>query len=220
MESIVKPQAAVLQSDQRVVLHNISWGTYERLLEELSDQSAPRLLYNQGTLHLMSPSYEHGVLVDIISDLLKRLVEESDLEIVGFTPVTFKREDIERGFEPDAGFFIQNAARMVGKKTLNLSVEPPPDLILEVDLTVDSSENLPIYGSFGIPEVWLHDGRRMSFYAWTGQKYRIIDCSATFPWLSSETMSQFIDTGLKTGRIQLLKQFGAWVREQKQDPNA
>ena len=148
----------------------ISWGTYERLLEELSDQSAPRLLYNQGTLHLISPSYEHGVLVDIISDLLKRLVEESDLEIVGFTPVTFKREDIERDFEADAGFFIQNAARMVGKKTLNLSVEPPPDLILEVDLTVDSSENLPIYGSFGIPEVWLHDGRRMSFYAWTGQK--------------------------------------------------
>jgi Uma2 family endonuclease len=125
----------------------------------------------------------------------------------------FKREDIERGFEPDAGFFIQNAARLVGKKSLDLSVDPPPDLILEVDLTSDSAEHLPLYGSFGIPEVWLHDGQRMRFYQLAGQEYRILEHSKAFQWLSPQETSRFIEIGQTMGRIQLLKQFAAWVRE-------
>jgi Uma2 family endonuclease len=138
----------------RVIIPNISWATYESLLKDLENQSSPRLAYDQGVLEIMTVSFGHEAPNEILSDIVKIALEELDIDFVSAGSTTFKRESLKRGFEPDASFYIRNAARIRGKKQLDMEFDPPPDLILEVDVTNDS---MNIYASIGVSEVWRYN---------------------------------------------------------------
>jgi hypothetical protein len=51
--------------EQRITLRHISWETYESLLADHVDASAPRFTYSGGTLEIMSPSSEHEELKEV-----------------------------------------------------------------------------------------------------------------------------------------------------------
>src|SRR5712672_434859 len=97
-------------ADSRVVLHNISWGTYERLLEGRADCSAPRLTYDRGELEIMSPTPEHEKVNRAIDTLVNIAALEIEVEASDLGSTTFRLEDLERGFEPDSCFYVQNEA--------------------------------------------------------------------------------------------------------------
>ena len=137
-----------------VVLTNVTWATYERLVDDLADCSAPRLTYDRAVLEITSPTPEHERLNRMLTDLIGAIAEELDIDTENLGSSTFKREDLERGFEPDSCLYIQNAARVRGKSRLDLSMDPPPDLVIEIDITSASIEKLPIYALLGVPEVW------------------------------------------------------------------
>jgi Uma2 family endonuclease len=150
METIKSP------AEHRVILHNTSWGTYERLMEERGESRVPRFTYDRGELEIMSPSTEHESIAYYIGLLVAVFAEEAGVDLYGAGSTTFDREDLGRGFEPDACFYVQNAERVRGKPRIDLRLDPQPDLVIEVDITSPSLDKFPIYARASIPEIWRH----------------------------------------------------------------
>jgi Uma2 family endonuclease len=140
-------------AEHRVILHNTSWETYERLLEERGDSRVPRLAYDRGELEILSPSAEHERVAYFVVLLVAVLAEEMCVNAYGVGSTTYKRGDIGLGFEPDASFYIENEERVRGKPRIDLYEDPPPDLVIEVDITSPSLDKFPIYARLGVHEV-------------------------------------------------------------------
>ncbi len=110
----------------------------------------------------MSPSTEHEEYNRTIALLVEIFAVEAGLDVRNVGSMTFQREDLERGFEPDSCFYVQNETRVSGKTQIDLAVDPPPDLVIEVDITSPSLNKLPIHAQIGVPEVWRYDGRSLT----------------------------------------------------------
>lgn len=207
------------RAEQRVLLRNISWETYERLLEERGDNSAPRFTYDRGELEIMSPSPEHEALNRSIALLVEFLAAELGIDVYDLGSTTFRREDLERGFEPDSCFYIENEERVRGKTRIDLSVDPPPDLVIEIDITSPSFSKLPIYAQIGVPEVWRYDGERLKILVLEGSDYMETPESAVFPPVTSSVLSDFVEKSKTTRRTVWLEAVRGWARKDSQEEN-
>lgn len=216
--------AEVLKSppEGRVTLRNVSWETYERLVEEDPGRSAPRFFYDRGVLEIASPSFEHEQIARIIASLVEELSVKLDVDVVSAGSTTFKRQGTSRGFEPDACFyFSENAAKVRGKRRISLDAgDPPPDLVVEVDITGPSASKLPIYARLGVAEVWRHDGDRLAILRLRrdGEEveyYAEVPESAflTPARVSGETLTRFVEEGLTSGRPAWTRRVREWARE-------
>src|SRR5262249_1054487 len=154
---------------------------------------AAHFAYDRGVLEIMVLSAEHEEYKDVIALLINVLAEEMDIDMRSFGSTTFRREDLKRGFEPDACFYIQNEARVRGKKKLDLAVAPPPDLVVEVDIASPSLNKFPIYTHVGVPEVWLYDGHILSVFTLEKGEYLERTHSTMLPGLPSRDLSQLIE---------------------------
>ncbi len=200
-------QAVKSPAEQRMLLRNVSWGTYERLITEGEERRKPRFFYDRGVLELMSPSGEHDVSSRLIALLVDMVAEESGIDVENAGSTTFKREDLERGFEPDESFyFSENAARIrelvrnKGDIVLDEG-DPPPDLIVEVDITNPSLNKLPIYAALGVPEVWRHDGERLVILRLrSAEGYTEAGESGFLHAATGETLTRLISAGLTLER--------------------
>src|SRR5262249_54893083 len=145
----------VLSSQQQhLVLRDIDWKTYNRLLRAFAERPGIRLTYDRGTLEIMSPSHGHDTDARFLGRLVVTLTEELGLPIKGGGSTTFRRRRRRRGLEPDDCYWIANEPRVRGKRKINLRVDPPPDLCIEVDVTHSSLNRLSIYAALNVPEVW------------------------------------------------------------------
>ena len=167
-------------AEQRVVLRNVSWETYERLLEG-HESSAPRFTYDRGEMEIVSPSPEHEKFNRRIAQLVLAFTEEMDIESEDLGSTTFRREDLARGFEPDSCFYVQNEEQVRGKDRIDLAVEPPPDLVIEVDITSPSINKLPIYAGLGVPEVWRYDGEKLEILRLGNDGYVEVSRAPLYP---------------------------------------
>src|SRR5262249_35819739 len=178
--------------EQRVLLKNIDWQTYENLLAAHRDSSAPRFTYDRGSLEIMSPSAEHEEAKDTITLLINVWAEENEIDIRSFGSTTFRREDLSRGFEPDACFYIKSVDLIKGKLDLSLDVDPPPDLVIEIDITSSSLNKLSIFARIGVPEVWRFDGRQLTIFRLEGQTYTKQHVSTDLPGLTADAISNLL----------------------------
>ncbi len=208
METVKSP------AEQRVLLSNVSWETYERLLEDHLDSSAPRFTFDRGMLEIMSPSPEHEAYNRSIALLVESLAEELGIDVYDLGSTTFRHEDIERGFEPDSCFYIQNEGRIRGKDRIDLAVDPPPDLVVEIDITNPSINKLPIYAQFGVPEVWRYDGERLAILKLEDGDYVETPESTALPALTSSTLSRLIERSKSERRTVWLKEVRESVRRE------
>lgn len=199
----------------RVLFHDVSWQEFEAILQELGEHRASRIAYNKGTLEIRMPLPEHEVNKEIIGDMVKILMEELEIDRQCFGSTTFKREDMAQGIEPDQCFYIQNHALMIGKKRIDLTIDPPPDLAIEVDVT--SKTQLDAYEALGVPELWRYENGKLQINVLRDGKYIESEISPTFPDLPIvEAMSQFVQQSLTMGESPTLRAFRKWVREQVQ----
>ena len=205
----------------RVTLRNVGWETYKKLVEEDPGCSAPRFFYDRGVLEIVSPSFEHEQIARVIASLVEELAVELEIDVVGAGSTTFKREDLSRGFEPDASFyFSENAAKVRGKRGISLDAgDPPPDLVVEVDITSPSASKLPIYARLGVAEVWRHDGDRLTVLglrqdAEEAYYAEIPDSAFLAPArVSGESLARFVEEGLTSGRPAWTRRVREWARE-------
>jgi len=199
-------------SEQRVVLFGISWSTYEAILADV-DNPGGRLTYDNGTLEIMSPSLDHERAKSLIGRLIESLTLELELDIVSGGSTTFKRAGLHRGIEPDECYYIQNAAAVFSKEEIDLTVDPPPDLAIEVDISRSSIDKLAIYQSLGIPEVWRYDGSLLSVFVKTAANdYAQSDRSSIFPHLPLDEFAGFLSQRTSTGENDIVRAFRDWVR--------
>ena len=134
----------------------------QKLALYVGDGAAPRLTYDRGTLGIMSPSSEHERYNRAVAQIVEELAAELDVDMDSLGSTTFRREDIDRGFEPDSCLYVRNAPRVRGKKRIDLAADPPPDLVIEIDITSPSLNKFPVLAHVGVPEVWRFDGERLA----------------------------------------------------------
>lgn len=211
-------------TEQRVLLRNVSWETYERLVEEREERRGPRFFYERGVLEIVSPSTEHEQIADLIAYLIRELAAEWGIDVLGAGHTTFRREDLERGFEPDASFYLAgNAGRVRGKADINLDVgDPPPDLVIEVDRTSLSLDKLPIYATLGVPEVWRYVvGGRPVILALRSDRegYAGILESALLPPMTGDALARFVEEGLMSSYPAWARTVREWARDRATRPD-
>ena len=200
--------------EQRIILRTISWETYERLLAENTDSSNPRFTYDRGVLEIMSPSAEHEEINHVLTLLVNIVAEELDIDVRGFGSTTFRREDLARGFEPDSCFYIQSVARISGRTTLDLVMDPPPDLVIEIDLTNSSLDKFPIYAQVGVPEIWRYDGSELRIFYLENTLYVAHNASAALSVLTRDVLSQFLAESKSLRRTAWIRRVRNWIQTQ------
>ncbi|MCT7961024.1 Uma2 family endonuclease [Laspinema sp. D1] len=200
----------------RVLLQNITWETYERLLNEMGHQRNTRINYDQGLLEIMTPLLEHEQPNRLLSRVANAVAEELDIEILSAGSTTLKRPDLEKGSEPDSSFYIKNESLIRGKRTIDLKTDPPPDLVIEVDVTSSSIDREGIYAAMGVPEIWRCDRGEVKFLQLRSGNYVETEHSLAFPVLPVTEVAKFLEQSQTVGETTLLKAFRTWVREQIQ----
>ncbi len=201
----------IVPPGQRVLLNDISWQEFEAILEELGEHRSARVAYDNGMLEIMTPLPEHESNKELIGDLIKVLLEELDIEVYPLGSTTFKNQLMSQGIEPDNCFYIQNEAAVRGKKRLDLTIDPPPDLALEIDVT--SRTHPSIYESLGVSELWRFEQNSLQINVLQNGKYIESKFSPNFPNLPlREMIPQFLNQCHIEGRNKTMKAFRAWVR--------
>jgi Uma2 family endonuclease len=201
-----------LPSGGRLTLYEIGWGEYEQLLGQLSDHSHLRISYNQGRLEIMSPSAKHEKYKNLLHDLVLILGDEMEQDIFSYGSVTLKLQSRNKGAEGDDCFYIQHASRVASKDRLDLSNDPPPDLVIEIDLTSESYGKFAIYAAMGVPEIWHYDGTQWQIWQLVDQDYASAAHSLAFDFLSAQQIAEFVTSSETNGTYKARRAFRAWVR--------
>lgn len=198
---------------QRLIIEDVNWQVFEEILDDLGEHRGSRVAYSQGILEIMSPLPEHERAKVIIADLVKALLDEMDINWESLGSTTFKRKDMSAGIEPDDCFYIQNYQMVIGKDRIDLTVDPPPDLAIEIDVT--SATQISAYEALRVPEIWRYENGNIEINLLQDEKYIKSEISRTFPnFPIVEIIPQFIKMARTTGMSSALKAFRKLAREQ------
>jgi Uma2 family endonuclease len=199
-------------SEAPAVLYGIDWRTYTRLLRAFEGRRRFRLTYDRGTLEIMSPLWEHEGPAALLGQCIVILTEEFKVPRRDGRSVTLRRRRKQRGLESDNCFWIASAAKLQGKTHLDLRVDPPPDLAIEVDVTSSSLDRMSIYAALGVPEVWRLKGDGLDFHVLRDGTYHIQPNSLAFPALASADLVTFANQLGQVDDTTLGLRFREWVR--------
>lgn len=177
-----------------VVLHNVSWQTYQALLADMGEHRATRLAYDRGILEIKMPSKLHELINRLLERIITTLTEELGMNVLPLGSTTFNREP--QGVEPDSCFYIQNSDRVNLED--NEPLDLPPDLVVEVDITSSSRSRLNIYIIMGVPEIWRYNQQGFAILQLREGEYVECESSLTFPNISAQFLTALIEQGKQT----------------------
>jgi Uma2 family endonuclease len=201
-----------IKPGQQLLLEDVSWQQFENILTDLGEHRAARVSYSHGYLEIMVPLPEHEKAKEIIGDIIKILLDRLNINYDSLGSTTLKSERMTQGVEPDACFYIQNQALVLGKNRLDLNIDPPPDLAVEIDLT--SRTPLENYRFLGVPELWRYGKQGLQIEVLQDGKYVRSDSSPTFPDLPIvDLINQYVQQSQIVGSSQAIKAFKQWVKE-------
>jgi Uma2 family endonuclease len=198
---------------QPAVLHGIDWGTYSRLLRVLQSRRRFRLTYDRGTLEIMSPLWEHEGPAYLIGRMIDMITLRLRIPVRAGGSLTLRRRRLNRGVEPDKCYWVANASHFDGRTRLDLRVDPPPDLAVEIDLTSRSVPRMPIYAALGVPEVWRLDRHGLTFHSLVERRYQPRTHSLAFPTLSAADLASFLQQFGQVDDTTFIEQFESWVQQ-------
>jgi Uma2 family endonuclease len=196
-------------------LPHFSWEDYEALQTELGESHDLRIFYDAGKVVVMSILSEHEEYADLLQAIIRELTRALGWKLETRGSATLKRQIRARGAEPDGSCYIQNAERVIGKRRLDLNTDPPPDLVIEIDLTNESTGKFPIYAALGIAEIWRYDSGEVFFYQLADGGYVETTYSAAFPFLPATTLTEFLDLSKEQGQDAALEACRVWALAHK-----
>lgn len=202
-----------LPAGAKLELQNIDWEEYEHLLSQMeSSHPGHRLSYDRGSLIFVSPKREHEFFKAFVSRVAHVIAEELSLNIEATGATTLRRRELMKGVEADESFYVQNAARIIGHLEIDLNVDPPPDIAIEIDMSNDSLDKFPIHAALGVPEIWRYDGKTAHFYKLVGESYETIRNSIAFPILTAQDLAQCLRRSKVEGQTAALRAFRQMLR--------
>lgn len=211
MEANAMPTTAA-PAEQQLLLHDITWETYERLLAESVENCGTRFTYDEGNLQIMVVSAGHERPNRTLSALVEIVAEETGRDFSRFGSTTFKRKDLLKGFEPDSCYYFQHAAAIRDRDHLDLNLDPPPELVIEVDISRSSLNRFPIFAAVGVREIWRYDGERVQFYALREAAFQVISESLFLSPMTSSQATIFLEQARTEKATVWLRAVREWVR--------
>jgi Uma2 family endonuclease len=196
-----------------IVLHGISWDTYQSLVRELESQPSKRMTYDNGLLEIFMPLPPHEKNKKYVARFVEIVTEALDIEICSLGSCTWSRKDLAKGVEADECYYIQHEAMIRGKMAIDLTIDPPPDLAIEIDITSPSVPRLPIYRALGVPEVWRFDGEKMRLLALVDGEYQEIGQSIALPCVTPAVLEDWLVQATTMGETSWAKAIRRWVQE-------
>jgi Uma2 family endonuclease len=209
------PLPRVLEPEQRVVLRGINWEGYEAILRAIGDQPAVRLAYLHGDLELASPSIDYNIYKTLFGRLIETLTMEFNIPCEGFGSATWKEALAEVGLEPDECYYIANSEKVAGRANIDLTIDPPPDLAIEIEISRSAIHKLEIYASLGVSEVWRFDGETLTVDVLQADRtYQSQSSSPSFPFLSLDRLVDWIKAAEGVSQTTWTRRFQKWVLEE------
>ena len=202
-----------LPGDAVLVFHDVTWSEYEHLTTDMGEAwPSMRVTYNKGRLQIVSASSKHEMIKTFVDNLVAAFCDEKAIVMENLGGTGFKRERAEHGVEPDVCFYVTNIAHVVGLDEMDPDVVPPPDVVVEIDITNSSTVKFEIYAAFAVPEIWRYFRQRLHMYRLAGKDYVEISSSIAFPGLTAEIVTRFIEQSRREGRTPTLAAFRQWAR--------
>ncbi|MFQ3617180.1 MAG: Uma2 family endonuclease [Cyanobacteriota bacterium] len=211
------PRSA-LSGERRVTIHQLNWQGYQQIQQALGERRSPRLTYDHGTLELTMPLEEHESFAEWIGLFIRVLVEEFGLKMKSIGSTTLEYPNQERSAEPDSAYYIQNQPQVSGRR-INFEQDPPPDLVVEVDITHTDIDKNRLYASIGVPEFWRFNGTVLRIYQLQSQAhsqaYVEVENSPTFPEVPKDKLYEFLQQASRD-EVEASRALRAWVRRVQQ----
>lgn len=190
---------------ERVYLPDVSWETYQQLVKDLMGKRNIRLTYNGEDLEIMVVSYKHDAYSFTLGEIVSTVGDWLEIDFVGAGSTTFRAEKKRKGFEGDQSFYFKDAEIVRRKSEIDLSFDPPPELIIEVDITHGSLPKFPILAALGIEEIWRFNGEEIIFYRLENEQYKEVAESVCLPRVKSETVTELLFAAEEMKRSEWLK---------------
>jgi Uma2 family endonuclease len=197
------PAGAALEFSQ------VGWEDYEQLVGALPPDVHRRVTFDRGRLAVVTPRPEHELFARTIDLIVRVCAERRGQPVESFGSATWKRPGRGRAVEADACYYVTNAPRIIGKGSIDLEVDPPPDIAVEVDVTGSSLDKLPIYEALGVPEVWRYDGATVTFYRLSGGSFRPADVSGVLTGVTATAVNVVLEQSKTIGQTAALEAFRA-----------
>ncbi len=197
--------------EQRVVLNGITWAAYLQILEALPQSRGARLTYDDGILEITVPLEEHEFSGRLIECFVRTLVELAGLRIKTMGSTTMNYSQLKKGAEPDNAYYIQNQP-LVKSRTVDFSQDPPPDLVVEIDITHTDIAKNQFYASLGVPEFWRFNGKVWRIYQLQEASYREMEVSPTFPQIPKAQLYAFLEQA-KEDEVEAVRSLRSWWQQ-------
>jgi Uma2 family endonuclease len=201
-----------LPAGTTLVVPEVAWDDYERLLEGLAERPRLRVSYDSGVVEIVSPLPEHEEYARFFDDLVRAYANIYDMELEKRGQATWKRKALRKGAEADACYYVRSAERIIGKRIIDLESDPPPDIVVEIDTTRKPHPKSPIYAALSVPEIWRYDGQNVYLYELTDGRYVPISESRSFPRLTGAMLAEAIELSKTHGQKTALNAFCRWIQ--------
>lgn len=199
--------------DQCVALRDVGWKGYSSLLRLTGDRSAPRIVYLDGTVWLMSPAFAHEKLNKRLGWVVEVIGEELDMPFIAAASTTLRRRRKRGGVEGDQSYYLANESRVRGKKKINLKIDPPPDLAIEAAYSHDADAAIEVYRRLRVPELWICDETELVILVLRSNgRYAKSSTSAAFPFLSGTEIHEWVTRPQTEAETKWIKAFRQWVK--------
>jgi Uma2 family endonuclease len=196
-----------------IVLRGISWQTYQALVRELESQPSKRMTYDNGLLEILMPLPPHERNKKYLARLVEILTEALGIEICSLGSCTWSHPDLVKGVEVDECYYIQHETAIRGKMSIELGVDPPPDLVIEIDITSPSLPRLPIYRALGVPEVWQFDGTTMTLLGLVDGDYQELAASWALPMVTPARLEEWLEQVATMGETSWARAIRRWAMQ-------
>ncbi len=212
MATVFEPRAAAKEDESRLLFHNVSWDEYEAILRIVGTRHV-RVTYDRGDLEIMTKSQGHERYKKLIGWMIESLTAVLEIPCEAAGETTWRKKAKERGLEADESYYTLNA-ELVECRDVDLEVDPPPDLTIEVEISQSVLDRIAIYAALGVPEIWRYDGETLHVECLSEDgKYLTVPTSPSFPFLPMEEVAAWLQRSDHLGQSLLRRQFLHWVRE-------
>ena len=202
--------------EMRRMVYGVAWENYLKFLEATGEYSL-RHTYDEGTLEMMSPRKDHDWHHRLIGRMIEAMAFALGIPIQSVGSTTLRAGIGQRGLQPDEGYYVANEPKVRGKDSYDPEKDPPPDLVVEVDVTHTSLPRLPVFARIRVPEIWRFDGRRMHFYRLSRQgKYREVQRSVAFPFVGPADVTRFLKRRHDDDEHSVVRAFVEWAQRATQ----
>jgi Uma2 family endonuclease len=204
-----------MPADSVLTQHDVSWDEYEELLDAVGEASGLRISYDDGTLQIMTLSFKHEKYVRTIERLVDLLSLRLRIKVLFYGSATMKKGRKRKGVEPDACFYVEKADLVGTKDEIDLNTDPPPDVVVEIDLHHESMSKFPIYAALGVPEIWRYEGQALTIHHLREGQYVASEASLSLPLFTSAVLTEFLARIPKQDQYDILLAFEEWLNAQE-----